>query len=68
MKDYLVDVCDSCLRASCWHGELFCEDYMTAGIVPKRASELQKLKLEHPSYYSRKNLLKVCGHIRRIEK
>jgi hypothetical protein len=27
-------VCDACGTAACWNGDLYCEDYRTAGIRP----------------------------------
>jgi len=60
-RERLITVCDACLRACCWHGELFCEDYQTAGTTKKTARELRKLNLEHPSNYSRRHVELVCG-------
>ena len=51
MKDGLVTVCSKCLRASCWQGEFYCDDYRTAGIVQKTRKELRALKREHPDYW-----------------
>lgn len=47
----LVTVCSSCLQATCWQGLFYCDDYQTAGTKDMPISELQKLKLEHPSYW-----------------
>ena len=30
-----ITVCASCLRASCWQGEFYCDDYKSAGTVEK---------------------------------
>lgn len=60
-RQRLITVCDACLRACCWHGVFFCEDYQTAGTTKKTARELRALDLEHPSYYSRKEVERVCG-------
>ncbi len=49
----MVTVCSSCLQASCWQGIFFCNNAKTAGIVQKRAEELKKLNLEHPSYWGK---------------
>lgn len=57
----LITVCDKCLRASCWHMTFPCQDYQTAGITEKTSRELRKLDLEHPDYYSRKEVERVCG-------
>jgi hypothetical protein len=59
--DYYVTVCDKCLKASCWHGIFFCQDYQTAGTQEVLASELRKLDVEHPYYFSKKEILRVCG-------
>lgn len=66
-RDYWVTVCDHCLRASCWHGLFFCDDYTDAGTVEKKASELRKLKKEHSSYFSVKALTEHCGGVRYVE-
>lgn len=66
-QDYYVEVCDACLRASCWHGIFMCDKARYAGTVVKRASELFALKLEHSDYYSENALLQVCGHIDYVE-
>lgn len=47
----MVTVCASCLRASCWQGIFYCDEYKTADIVEKPVSELKKLAREHPSYW-----------------
>lgn len=38
-----VEVCDSCLRACCWAGIFFCDEYMNAGIVTKTIGELKEI-------------------------
>ncbi len=65
-KDYLVTVCAECLCASCWHGEFPCDSHKTADTMDQAASFLRTLKREHPSYYSRKRLLEVCGDVRDV--
>jgi len=62
-SDYWVTVCDHCLCASCWHGEHGCQEYLTAGTVQRKASELDKLNREHPDNYSHEKLTEVCGII-----
>jgi len=47
----MITVCSACLCASCWQGEFRCKDYLTAGTVQKTREELEKLKLEHPSFW-----------------
>lgn len=51
MAEQFVMVCAACLRASCWQGEFYCEDYKTADITEKPVSELRELRLESPSYW-----------------
>jgi len=50
-KKKTITVCSECLRAGCWQGYLFCDDYIEAGTVEKTKKELRKLKLEHSSYW-----------------
>ena len=47
----LVTVCDSCFRASCWHGMFYCNNYQSAGTVEKTPEELTALNTEHHSYW-----------------
>jgi hypothetical protein len=51
MSADLVTVCANCLRASCWQGIFYCDEYRTADVVEKPVSELRALGLEHPSYF-----------------
>lgn len=60
-RERLITVCDACLCASCWHGIFRCDDSQTAGTTKKTARQLRALNLEHPSYYSRKEVERVCG-------
>lgn len=60
-RQRLITVCDRCLCASCWHGEIFCDEYQLAGTVQKTVAELRKLNREHPHHYSRKNVEEICG-------
>ncbi len=46
-----VTVCDKCLTASCWWGELMCEEAQNAGTVEMTVEELTKLHREHPSHW-----------------
>jgi hypothetical protein len=62
--DYLVTVCDACLRASCWHGYYRCDAWRSAGTVDRRASELLAIGAEHPDKFSRATVLRECGEIR----
>lgn len=56
-----VLVCSRCLRASCWYGELMCDDAQSAGLVVIPVDELHKLHREHPSYWTRDKFEKVYG-------
>lgn len=51
IQEATVTVCSACLRACCWQGEFYCNDYKTAGTVEKPISELAELSREHPSYW-----------------
>lgn len=48
-----VTVCDRCLRASCWQGEFYCDDYRIAGLIEKTRAELMALNLENSHYWNR---------------
>ena len=39
-----------------------CDDARTAGTVEKTVRELNALKREHQSYYSKANVMRVCGY------
>ena len=51
-EDRMVTVCDKCLRACCWNGIFYCDDYQHAGTVDKTVAELRKLDLEHSDYWN----------------
>lgn len=63
-RDYMVTVCDACMRACCWHGLFLCDASQTAGTKDVPASELRKLGAEHSSYFTRAELIRVCGQVR----
>jgi len=46
-----ITVCGACLRASCWQGVFYCDDYKKAGVVKLCVSALQALNYENPSYW-----------------
>jgi hypothetical protein len=50
--DYIT-VCSSCLQASCWLGEFYCDHYKTASTVKRTVRDLIKLDLEHPEYWAK---------------
>lgn len=60
-RERLITVCSWCLRASCWHGEFFCDHAQTAGTVQRTARELNKLSLEDKHHYSKDTVERVCG-------
>lgn len=64
--DYVVTVCAGCLRASCWHGEGYCENALTAGIVPQSASKLRKRNAEHFDNFTLAKVQQVSGSKPRI--
>lgn len=66
-QDYWVTVCDVCGTASCWHGELMCEDARLAGTSNVLASVLLKRGLEDRGNFSPKKLKKVCGHVSYVQ-
>lgn len=49
--DRLVLVCANCLRASCWHGNFYCEKAKSTGVTKKTLRELLALNLEHQDYW-----------------
>ena len=60
-ENKLIQVCDKCLRATCWHGDFMCEDSRDAGIVLKTVSELRALKLEHSERWADDMINKIFG-------
>lgn len=60
-RERVITVCAECLRASCWHGDFYCDAYRNAGLVKKPESELERLAAEHPSYYAQARIEKICG-------
>lgn len=52
MNNKKVTVCNKCLRASCWQGYFYCDDYINAGTVEKRINELKQLNLESSDYWN----------------
>ncbi|MCP3682005.1 MAG: hypothetical protein GY861_04875 [bacterium] len=51
MNERKVTVCSECLRACCWQGVIYCDDYKTAGDMEVPISELKKLNLESSDYW-----------------
>lgn len=49
-----VTVCAACLRASCWQGKFYCDEYRAASTTEKTVSDLMVLGLEHASYWEPK--------------
>lgn len=40
----LIEVCDVCLRACCWHGEFMCDDSREAGTIKLPAGFLRSIE------------------------
>jgi hypothetical protein len=57
----LIEVCDKCLRASCWYGYFMCDRSFEAGTILKTREELKGLNREHFSYWDDEYLEKVYG-------
>ncbi len=49
-----ITVCAACLRASCWQGEFYCDDYREASTLQKTKKELKKLGYENAEYWKDK--------------
>jgi len=47
-----ITVCGNCLRASCWQGIFYCDQYKNAGTIGMPISKLKEMALEDPSYWS----------------
>lgn len=60
-ENKLIEVCDQCLKASCWYGEFMCDYAQTAGTKKLPRKELKKLNLESPEYWSEKKLKEIYG-------
>ena len=61
-KKRLVEVCDECGRACCYHGDTFmCWESTNAGTVKKTVEELDLANLEHEGYYSKEKMVEVYG-------
>jgi hypothetical protein len=56
-----ITVCSACKRATCWWGIFYCDEYKTAGTVEMSIDKLRRLKLEHPSWWTRKSVEKHTG-------
>lgn len=61
LMDYELDVCDKCLRAVCWWGIFYCDDYQSAGLVKYKVRDLIKLGREHKSYLTAAMIEKHTG-------
>lgn len=60
-KDRLIEVCDKCKTAACWYGEFMCDAARYAGTIKIRKSNLEKMNLEHPDYWSDEKLNELYG-------
>ena len=61
-ENKLIEVCDKCLAASCWHGEYMCSESRNAGTILKTVKELIPLKLESACHWNDNNLEKIYGN------
>ena len=59
--DSKVIVCDKCLRAICWHGEMLCSDAFHAGTRVLTVRELRLLALEHEDNWSDGKMIEIYG-------
>jgi len=57
----LIEVCDSCGCASCWHGEFMCDGSQTASTMLKTVAVLDKMGIENKEHYSKERLFKIYG-------
>lgn len=60
-SDKNVEVCDKCMKASCWYGEFMCDEAYDAGTTIKTVKELRELKVEHEDYWSDEKMIEVYG-------
>lgn len=51
MSQKKITVCSECLRASCWQGIFYCENYKNGGDMEVPINELEEWKLEDSSYW-----------------
>lgn len=58
----LIQVCDRCLTASCWHGEFMCDEFQQAGTRYMEVTELRILDREHPDFWKTDEELASNGH------
>ena len=59
--DFELEVCDKCLRAVCWWGIFYCDEYQEAGLTKMKVRELIKLGREHRSYLTPSMIEKHIG-------
>ena len=50
-EDDRITVCAACLRASCWQGYFYCDEYQQANTLQKTRQELEKLGYENSDYW-----------------
>ena len=61
LMNYDLEVCDACLRAVCWWGIFYCDEYQTAGTTKMKVRDLIKLGREHKSYLTAAMIEKHTG-------
>ena len=60
-ENKVIEVCSSCLTASCWYGEFLCQDSKHTGTELKTVAELRKLKSEHEENWSDEKMTDIYG-------
>jgi hypothetical protein len=60
-ENKVIEVCSSCLTASCWYGEFLCEESKNSYTELKTVADLRKLKLENEENWSDKKMTLIYG-------
>jgi hypothetical protein len=55
-KNRMITVCAECKRSACWQGMFLCDESHDASTIDLPRWKLDELKLEHPSWYSDKEI------------
>jgi hypothetical protein len=56
-----IEVCNSCETASCWYGELMCDEAMVSGTKEMTVAELRKKGKENEEYWSTEKMTEIYG-------
>jgi hypothetical protein len=51
--EWMITVCDACLCACCWQGELYCHNAKYAGTTDITIREARTLGRESPDYWTK---------------